>query len=130
MASVAGINGRFTILFATPILAGKSEEWRRLLQEIIELHRPQYEESRQQLGITNEQVWIAEVGKEQLAIIAVVATHPEQIFTRLAASTLPFDRWYKDKLLALQGFDLTKAVNKVSPKLLLEWPDSQPPPCD
>lgn len=127
MAVVVEINGRFTILFATPILPGKSEEWRRLWQEINELYRPQYEESRQQLGITDEQVWIVEAGKEQLAIIAVIATHPEQILTRLAASTLPFDRWYQEKVLALQGFNPAKSSHKASPTLLLEWHVSQPP---
>ena len=54
------MSGCFTIVFAAPILPGQSEEWRRWLQEIMELHRPQYEESRRCLGITGERVWIAE----------------------------------------------------------------------
>jgi hypothetical protein len=115
------MNGRFTIVFAAPILPGKSEEWRRWLQEIMELHRPQYEESRRRLGITGERVWIAETANGNVTIIAVVAEHPEQVLIQMATSDLPFDRWYREQLLALQGFDVAKPLTRASPELVLDW---------
>lgn len=115
------MNGRFTILFAAPILPGKSENWRRWLQEIMELRRSQYEESRRRLGITDERVWIAETVNGNVVIIAVVAAHPEQLLLQIATSDLPFDRWYREQLLILQGFDLAKTVSRASPGLVLDW---------
>jgi hypothetical protein len=115
------MNGCFTIVLATPILPGKSEQWRRWLQEIMELNRPHYEESRRRLGITSERVWIVETVNGNVAIIAVVAAHPEQVLLQIATSDLPFDRRYREQLLALQGFDLTKVLSRASPKLILEW---------
>ncbi|HBY94173.1 MAG TPA: hypothetical protein DEP84_09460 [Chloroflexi bacterium] len=119
--------GCFTIMFAAPILPGRSEVWRRWLQEMIESRRPEYEESRRRLGVSGERVWIAETVNGTVAVIAVVAAQPEQVLAQLATSDRPFDRWYREQLLALQGFDLTKPLSRASPELVLEWrpPENQ-----
>jgi len=111
----------FTIIFAVPILPGRSEVWRRCLQEMMELRRPEYEESRRRLGISEERVWIAEAVNGNVTIVAVVAAQPEQVLAQLAISDLPFDRWYREQLLALQGFDSAKPLSRASPELVLEW---------
>jgi len=116
---------QFTIIFAAPILPGRSEGWRRFLQEMIELHRPEYEESRRRLGISDERTWIAETVNGNVAVVAVTAVQPEHVLARLAASELAVDRWYREQLLALQGFDLTKALSRASPELVLEWHASE-----
>lgn len=111
----------FAIIFAAPILPGRSEEWRRFLQELMELRRPEYEEWRRRLGISQERVWVAETGHSHVAVVTVVAAQPEQVLTRLATSELAVDHWYRAQLLALQGFDLTKPLSRASPELVLEW---------
>jgi hypothetical protein len=115
------MSGCFTIVFAAPILPGKSEGWRRWLQEMIEVRRPEYEASRRRLGVSGERVWIAETVNGTVAVIAMVAAQPEQVLVQLATSDRPFDCWYREQLLALQGFDLTKPLSRVSPELVLEW---------
>jgi hypothetical protein len=114
----------FTIVFVAPILPGKSEEWRRFLQEMMESRRPEYEESRRRLGISQERAWIAETAHGNVAVVAVVAAQPEQVLARLATSELAVDRWYREQLLALQGFDLAKPLSRASPELVLEWQPS------
>ena len=111
----------FTIVFVAPILPGQSEGWRRFLQEMMESRRPEYEESRRRLGISQEWVWIAETVNGAVAVIAVIAAQPEQVLARLATSELAVDRWYREQLLALQGFDLTKSLSRAAPELVLEW---------
>jgi hypothetical protein len=56
-----------------------------------------------------------------VAVVTVIASQPEQVLARLASSDLAVDRWYRAQLLALQGFDLTKPLSRVSPELVLEW---------
>jgi hypothetical protein len=114
-------NNGFTVIFAAPILPGRSEAWRRWLQEMIESHHPEYEESRRCLGVSGEWVWIAETGNGHVAVIAMAAAQPEQVLAQLANSERPFDRWYREQLLALQGLDLTKPLSRASPELVLEW---------
>lgn len=111
----------FAIIFAAPILPGRSEGWRRFLQELMESRRPEYEESRRRLGITQERTWIAETVNGHVAVVAVVAAQPKQVLARLASSDLAVDCWYREQLLALQGFDLTKPLGRASPELVLEW---------
>ncbi|HEX9926248.1 MAG TPA: hypothetical protein VGD99_26560 [Anaerolineae bacterium] len=89
------------------------------------VHRPEYEESRRRLGISEERTWIAETVNGNVAVVAVTAVQPEQVLARLAASDLAVDRWYREQLLALQGFDLTKALSRASPELVLEWHASE-----
>lgn len=115
----------FTVIFAAPILPGRSEGWRRFLQEMMELRRPEYEESRRRLGVSQEWVWMVETVNGTVAVIAVVAAQPEQVLARLASSDLPFDRWCREQLLALQGFDLARLLSRASPELVLEWQASQ-----
>lgn len=118
-------NNHFAIIFAAPILPGQSEGWRRFLQEMMESHRPEYEKSRRRLGVSEERVWIAETANGNVAVVAVIAAQPEQVLARLATSELAVDRWYREQLLALQGFDLTKALSRASPELVLEWRPSK-----
>ena len=111
----------FAIIFAAPILPGRSEGWRRFLQEMMESRRPEYEESRLRLGISEERTWIAETVNGNVAVVAVIAAQPQQVLVRLATSDLAVDRWYREQLLALQGFDLTKPLSRASPELVLDW---------
>jgi hypothetical protein len=106
-----------TITLITPILPGKAEAWRRFVQEILEVRRAEYEESRRRLGITGERAWIAETLHAAVAIITIDTCQPEQLITQLAASDLPFDCWLREQLLTLQGIDLTKVVLD----LVLDW---------
>ena len=110
-----------TITLITPILPGKAEAWRRFVQELMEAHRAEYEESRRRLGISGEQVWIAETLHVAVAIITIDTRQPEQLITQLATSDLPFDRWLREQLLTLQGLDLTKLVLD----LVLDWRKSE-----
>jgi hypothetical protein len=113
--------GPFTVAFVVPILPGKSEVWRRFVQEIMGSRRTEYAESRQRLGITREWAWLIETGRGDVAIVSIETEQPEPVTAHLATSELPFDRWYREQLLALQGFDLTQPPATAPPELILEW---------
>ena len=111
----------FTIIFAAPVLPGQSEVWRRCLQEMIEARRPEYEESRRRLGISGERVWVAETVNGNVVVIAVAAAQPSQVLAQLATSDHQFDCWYREQILALQGFNITKPLSRAPPELVLDW---------
>ena len=97
-----------TVTLIAPILPGKAEAWRRFAQELRASRYGEYLESRHRLGIRSEQAWIAETLRVAVAIITLDTPQPEQLLDQLATSDLPFDRWFKEQLLALQGVDLTR----------------------
>jgi hypothetical protein len=94
------------IAFAAPILPGRTEEARRVSQEIQGTRRNQYEQSRQRLGITKEYAWIQETPQGALAIVFVEAENLEHAFQGLGASQDPFDVWFRSQVQNIYGLDL------------------------
>src|SRR5690242_11235250 len=96
------------LAFALPILPGKQEAWRRFCQELRESRCCEYEESRRRLGIRKEVTWFAQTAQGEMAIMYVEADHPEQVFSTLSASDLPFDDWLRQQLVELHGLEVVK----------------------
>ena len=108
-----------------PILPGKEEAWRRLYQELPGSRRPEYEESRRRLGITRECVWVAQILQGEIAIVHLEAEEPEQVILQLAASDLPFDRWFRQQLQEVHGLDVTQPkVVAPSTEVIFDWQTS------
>jgi hypothetical protein len=111
-----------TVIIVAPILPGKAEAWRRFMQEMWGSRRREYEASRRRLGIQVERAWISETRRRTLGIILIEADHPEQAWATLASSNHPFDCWFREQLLTLQGLDLTRPDPAFLPDLVLAWP--------
>lgn len=94
------------IVLSFPILAGKVEAWRRFCQELSGSRRKQYEDSRQQLGITRERMSLRETPYGATSITTLEAPNIAQALGNLIASTRSFDAWYRQRLRELHGVDL------------------------
>ncbi len=95
------------IVLSFPILAGKVEAWRRFVQELSGSRRKQYENSRQQLGITRERMSLKETPYGATSITTLEAPDIAQALGNLIASTRSFDTWYRQRLRELHGVDLS-----------------------
>lgn len=105
-----------------PILPGKEEAWRRLYQELSGSRRPAYEESRRRLGITRECVRVAQILQGEIAIVHLEAEELAQVILQLAASDLPFDRWFLQQLQAVHGLAVTQPqVVAPSTEVIFDW---------
>ena len=109
------------LLVVAPILPGKAEAWRRFMQEMGESRRREYEASRRRLGIRTERAWISETRRRTIGIILIEADHLEQALAALATSDYPFDCWFREQLLILQGVDLTRPDPALRPDLVFAW---------
>ena len=115
-----------TAMFLTaPILPGKVEAWRRFCQEMRGRRQEGYEQSRRQLGIASEAVWLLRTARADVAIVRVNAEEPEHLLSRLAASDHPFDRWFKDQLTEICGVDLSPTFMGPTMELVFTWQQSQ-----
>jgi hypothetical protein len=110
-----------TALIIAPILPGKAEAWRRFMQEMGGARHAEYEASRRRLGIQAEWAWISETRRRTIGIIIIEADHLEQALADLATSDHPFDRWFREQLLTLQGVDLTRPDPALLPDLVFAW---------
>lgn len=112
------------LAFALPILPGKQEAWRRFCQELLESRYREYKQSRQKLGITREVVWFTQTEQGEMAIVFLEAEHPELVFAGLGESDLPFDRWLRQQLSELHGFDAGKLLHGLPSELIFTWQPS------
>jgi len=116
------------IILTFPILDGKVEAWRRFCQELCGFRRKPYEASRQQLGITRERLALVETAYGSTAVTTLEAPDVAQALGQIIASILPFDVWYREKLLELHGVNLAGYEQFAQPtslppnqELLFEW---------
>lgn len=116
------------IVLTFPILDGKVEAWRRFCQELCGFRREPYEVSRQRLGITRERLTLVETTFGATAVTTLEAPDVAQALGQIIASDLPFDVWYREKLLELHGVNLAGYEQFAQPtplppnqELLFEW---------
>jgi hypothetical protein len=110
------------VALLVPILPDREEEWRRLVQEVVEERLSEYEGLRRRLGIRNESVWLAPAKAGQTAMVVYLeAEDPERIASVLAASEEPFDLWFKERLLECHGRD--PAPRRTAAELIFAYQD-------
>jgi hypothetical protein len=116
------------IVLTFPILSGKVEAWRRFCQELSGSRRNLYEASRQRLGITYERLSLLETTFGATAVTTLEAPDVAQSLGQIIASEIPFDIWYRDRLLELHGINLAGYQQFAQPtpipdnqEMLFEW---------
>jgi hypothetical protein len=116
------------IVLTFPILAGKVEAWRRFCQEISGSRQQMYITSRRRLGITHERLALVETPFGSTAVTTLEAPDVGQVLGQIINSKLPFDRWYRERVLELHGINLTGYDQFILPvpppqnqELLFEW---------
>ena len=92
------------------------------MQELSESRYEQYAQSRRELGISTELVWLApKPSGGGVAIVYLEADNPERALRELAASDAPFDSWYGTQMRRLFGFDLARSERVAEGELLFAW---------
>ena len=116
------------IVLTFPIMAGKVEAWRRFCQAMSGSRRLAYEASRRQLGITRERLALVETAFGSAAVTTLEADDIGHALGQIVASTLPFDRWYREQMQELHGVNLALYEVFLQPapppenqELLFEW---------
>ncbi len=111
------------ILVASPILPGKQEAMRRVMQELLVSRHEEYEASCRRLSITGTHVWFIQAVQGEIIFLSLDAEHLEQILPRFSASDRPFDRWLKRQVQECTGVHLLQPPLRLVYELLFEWRD-------
>lgn len=110
-----------TIAFATPILPGKLEAWRRFNQETLGSRGSEHEAANRRYGITRELAWLQQTPEGDLAIVYLEVAEPERMFREMATSADPYDVWFRQQVLDIHGLDLTQPPQGPLSELAFEW---------
>ncbi len=102
--------------------SGTQERWRRLCQELAGPRLDQLEASCRQAGITQVQVRLVQLLHGELMLITLHTQEPQQTLQELATSRRPFDRWLREQLQILLGWNLQEVLGEPQDDLIFAWP--------
>src|SRR5215218_1517408 len=107
--------------FAIPIPPGKTEAVRRLTQESLGARKSEFDDLQRRSGVTEESYWL-QYDPEQGDLLIVVSDSDQTAFMEIMGNPqTPFDRWYRDQIQEILGFDLSEPAGERN-ELLGSWP--------
>lgn len=114
------------ISFVWPIVAGKEEEWRRVLQELEGSRSADFGRMIQHLGIDTIGVWLQRTWYGELAVVHLKVDDAAEAILLLADSEGTFEKWLKRRVEALHGVVVTRVGSDTAPELIfLAEPEEQ-----
>ena len=95
--------------FATPVLPGKTEEWKNYIKEMLGPRNKEFKESREKVGLNIERVWLQHMPTGDFAVVYWEADDINKVFEGLMQSEAPFDKWFREKVfVGIHGMDVSK----------------------
>ena len=92
--------------FVAPILAGKTNAWRKAVDEIKGARNAAYKESRKKLGIKREHVTLQSSPMGDMVVVHMDAPDQQEVIRAMLQSTGDFDTWFRETVLVgVHGFD-------------------------
>jgi hypothetical protein len=85
--------------FANPVLPGKVDTWKSYVKEMNGPRSKERAESRKRVGLTVERVWLQHTPMGDFAVVYWEATDIGKVFEGLMKSDVPFDKWFREKVL-------------------------------
>ena len=104
---------------AVPILPGKTEQWKRFMEQLNGPRRSDYEASRQRLGV-HERTFFQSTPQGDLVIVTLEGDNPEAAFGRFVSGDDDFTRWFLQEAKDLHGLDLTQMGAAPMPTLVVD----------
>jgi len=114
------------LLIVYPLHLGTQERWRRLFQDIAVTRRVQIEAFCRQAGISQVQVQLVQLRYGELLLIGLYAQQPRQALLEMANAQRLFERWLREQLQGLLGWNVQEALPEQQHELLFAWPDENP----
>lgn len=97
--------------FVNPVLPGKKDTWKKYIKEMTGPRDKERRESRKKAGLTVERVWLQPTPMGDYAVVYWEADDITKVFGLLMKSDVPFDKWFREKILVeIHGMDLSKPL--------------------
>jgi hypothetical protein len=101
--------------------SGTQERWRRLAQEVAGSRREQWTAFCRRARITHVQVWVVQLRRSELLRIVLHTQEPQQALLELAPAVQPFDRWLREQLQLVLGWNLQEMLPGQHHDLIFTW---------
>lgn len=84
----------------------------------------EYEALGRRMGICGVEAYLARISRREVILVYVEVEDPDQALRLLAALEEPFEKWLKERLRELDGYDLGRWRIGSSPELVFDRPGS------
>jgi hypothetical protein len=103
------MNSMASLAFSFPLRAGKTQEWRAWIREILGPRRSEYEAFSRKLGLGTQRTYLQHTPQGDQAIIYLEGHDLQRTFLELQTSQDPFAVWVRQRTQDLfDGVDLTQ----------------------
>lgn len=96
--------------FAVPVVAGKEDLDRQVLQEMEGPRREEYEAALREAGMTRQAIWHQQTPAGTVAVVLVEGDDPVAAVAAFGASDAPFNRWFREQMEEVHGIDISQGA--------------------
>ena len=114
-----------SLAFAFPLRAGKTEEWRAWVREIVGPRRREYEAFSRKLGLKTQRAYLQHTPQGDQAIIYMEGNDLRRTFHELQMSQDPFALRLRQRTQDLFGVDLTQTEPGALSQFVFAGPSAQ-----
>ncbi|MDO9185973.1 MAG: hypothetical protein Q7W13_08175 [Bacteroidia bacterium] len=104
---------------AIPILAGKTEQWKKFSLELKTKYRKEFYASRKALGV-QERTFFQSTPMGDMIIVTLQGEDPQGAFQKFGEKTDEFTKWFASQAKEIHGIDLTQKPSGKLPELVIE----------
>jgi hypothetical protein len=98
-----------SLAFSFPLKAGKTQEWRAWVKEVMGPRRSEYEAFSRKVGLGTQRAYLQHTSQGDQAIIYLEGTYLQRTFLELQTSQDPFAVWLRQRTQDFfDGIDLTQ----------------------
>ena len=110
-----------TVAMALPILPGKTEEWRRIVQEATGPRRSEIDDKHSRLNVRSANWFLEPTPNGDVAIVVLEGEGAAEAFPKWGQSRHPFDVWFKEKIGPTYGINFDEPPPGPPPALMYEY---------
>ena len=115
-----------SLAFIFPLRAGKTEEWRAWIAEVLGPRRSEYEAFSRQLGLSAQRAYLQHTPQGDQAIIYLEGNDLQRTFQHLRTARDPFAVWVRQRTKDLfDGVDLTQTEPGSLSQYVFEGPSAE-----
>ncbi|MHB1132335.1 MAG: hypothetical protein ACYC4L_08110 [Chloroflexota bacterium] len=106
--------------FVAPILPGKTEQWRRFMDEVRGQRLREFTESRRRVGL-HERTFFQSTPQGDFVIVTLEGDDPAGSFQRMATLDDDFTKWFMQQAREVHGIDLSQGMPAgAAPELVID----------
>jgi hypothetical protein len=95
--------------FMAPVLPGKLDAWKQWCNDLAGSRRSEFKELLDRGGIVRHALSLQQTPQGDFAVVYLEGDDLTGAFKTLAESDKPFDVWFKENALEMEGLDLSGA---------------------